>query len=81
MRIESLTFDALPGPNPSPQPLPFLVRHFARRKLNRLAASVRIPVTPANRALLRELRAAEMAAWEQAIPRADNQLVQLEGAR
>jgi hypothetical protein len=30
----------------------------------RLAPSLRVPVTPANRELLRWLRAAELAAWE-----------------
>jgi hypothetical protein len=30
----------------------------------RLAPSLRVPVTPGNRELLRSLRAAELAAWE-----------------
>ena len=42
--------------------VPFLVHHLAGNKRNRIPV-IRIPVTPANRALLRDLRAAEMTAW------------------
>lgn len=48
--------------------MPFLVQHLAVCKPNRLAASIRIPVTPANRALLRELRSAELAQWAATAP-------------
>jgi hypothetical protein len=50
------------------RPVPFLLRHLAQCKPNRLSDSMRIPVTPANRSRLRAMRAAEMAAWEMAVP-------------
>jgi hypothetical protein len=42
----------------------FLVPHWAGRSPNWFGVSLRIPVRPANRALLRKLRAIEMAARE-----------------
>ena len=51
------------------QRLPFMVQLFAVGRPNGLATSMRIPVTPANRTLLRKLRAAELVAWKRAVPR------------
>jgi hypothetical protein len=64
MRTEFTLFEQPPVNRPTRPLLPFIVRHLAVCKPNRLAGSIRIPVTPANRVLLRELRAAELAAWE-----------------
>ncbi|MFO1501871.1 MAG: hypothetical protein U1G07_26430 [Verrucomicrobiota bacterium] len=62
MRIEPIPSEGTPPPRKAQNRIPFVVHHLAARKKNRLA-SIRIPVTPANRELLRELRAAELRAW------------------
>jgi hypothetical protein len=66
MKTELLTFGKTRALRQDAAALPFLVRHLADKR-NRLSGSLRIPVIPANRALLRELRAAELAAWERVI--------------
>jgi hypothetical protein len=71
MKTELLSFGTAPLRRGRAPGVPFLVRHLAGRKTNRLPASLRIPVRPANWALLRNLRAAEMAAWE---PRSGSKL-------
>ena len=81
MRTELTFARATSMPQPANRPLPFLLRRLAGCKPNRLAASIRIPVTLANRALLRNLRAAEMAAWEKALrPGTRSECVQVEEA-
>jgi hypothetical protein len=56
------------GRGESRSQVPFLMWHFAGRKPSRVAPSLRIPVLPANRAYLRALRAAELAAWQATSP-------------
>ncbi len=68
MTTELPFFGTTPGLRQTTRPVPFIVRHLAGCKPNRLAASIRIPVTPANRVLLRDLRAAELVAWQRALP-------------
>ena len=46
--------------------LQFLARHFACIRSNRFTASLRIPVNPSNRKLLRAMRTAEFEAWQKA---------------
>jgi hypothetical protein len=46
------------------RPEPFLVLALAPGTPHRLTPSIRIPVTPGNRDLLRRLRAAELEAWQ-----------------
>jgi len=58
------------NPNPTqpalfrPRTVTGAVRPSAGTGLGRFNASVRVPVTRANRAYLRAARAAELAAWE-----------------
>lgn len=66
MTTELSKFGFTPIPRHGLQRIPFLVRRLAGRKPNRLSTSIRMPVTPANRAILRDLRAAELAAWQRA---------------
>jgi hypothetical protein len=63
MRIELSSIDGVLSPRGRVATIPFVIRYLAERKSNRVASSLRIPVTPANRARLRNLRAAEAAAW------------------
>jgi hypothetical protein len=49
----------------TPRIIPFLLREFAEGTPHFVAGSIRVPVTPENRSLLRGMRAAELEAWEQ----------------
>jgi hypothetical protein len=59
-------FDEKPAVKGRAPQIPFLVEFWARNRMQRFVGSLRIPVVPANRNLLRELRASELAAWQQA---------------